>query len=255
MNQFNESAKELKAARVARRADIHDITFVALDTETTGLHGYQKHRSPRPQMFAKDFASLRQRLLKTMSSSEADATIKKIKQTPVQVVEVAAIAFRYDGQVLGKFHEYVEIPDESSVDPKIFELIKWSDEKKAAAKKATAVFDSLRAFVRSQKNPIVVAHNAPFDLSIIKLHSEREGASKVLSGIPFIDTRKLDNLRTTLAGIEWGRKITKGKEDWDRSMAAFAKAMQVENEAAHTAIADTTALMKSFLKLISLARR
>lgn len=143
--------------------------------------------------------------------------------------------------------------DESTADPRALEINKWSDEKRRLAIDAAKAYETLKSFIRGFNNPTMILHNAPFDLSLIKAHSERVGVQGVLSGIPFVDTKKTEKLRQLVKGVEWPRKISRGKEIDDNTLASLARQLGIDNEDAHTALADAEALMKLFLKFAQLA--
>ena len=256
---FISESKELRVDQIGKK-NLNNITFIAFDTETTGLHRYQgKHKSLKLV-----FPKIRENLIKYYKDAENLSTddakgkayeiLKKV-EVELQLAEIAAIAFTLDGTEKDRFHKYVRF-DKSGITERVYRLIQWDYKKTRASNSPETVLKEFGEFISKQNNPMLIAHNAPFDLSLVKRLAVKHGANntaQVLRNTKFIDTRKTTKLREIFPDLFPWRETEKGRREVNSQKDLIA-AFNITNNAAHTALEDVTALKKLFLKLYELAR-
>lgn len=262
IKQFlHAEATEKRIDQVALRGDLANLKFLAFDSETTGLHYYQgKFRSLKlklPVQAMKELDEFYSQKFK-IDKKEAHALTSHFHSpnAKLQLAELAAVVFDASGKEIDRFHEYVSF-DESMASEKVMRLIHWSDDKQSAAKDPYKVLKSFQAFLKKHEGAIILAHNAPYDVSIITALAKRFKILDLVSYIKskstvIVDTRKTTKLRELVRDILPTKTNAFGKVREDNVQGSIIKALGIENKEAHTAIEDVLSLKEMFLKLINL---
>lgn len=264
---INES-KELRVDQLGPRKDIDKLVFIAYDTETTGLHSYQgperslkikfdyKNRKTMIDSFVDQIKKENKLQDKKAIDSEAYRryhSLKK-KEPEIELAEIAAIAFKADGEELGRFHQFVKFTKETT-SPFIFKFIGWSDEKDSKSIHPETALISFDKWLKKWPNAILIAHNLPFDQSLLVGLAKKHGVTTLASNLKSrnqIDTRKTTKIREFFKGL-LPTTIYKGKTQEVNNLNKLIDAFGIKNETAHTAISDVVTLKKLFLKLLQLA--
>jgi len=256
-------ATEKRIDQIASRGDLENLKFLAFDSETTGLHYYQgKYRSLRLKLsepIKKELDDFYAQKFHTDKKAAHQLTAHfHSPHAKLQLAELAAIVFDINGTVIDEFHQYVAF-DESMASDKVMRLIHWNDDKKNVARKPYDVMKDFHRFMRKHEGAIMLAHNAPYDMSIIMALSKR---FKILDLVTYlknkstviVDTRKTTKVRELLKDIlPTKTKVDKDgneKTREDNVQGSIIKALGIENKEAHTAIEDVRSLMKMFIKIV-----
>lgn len=263
IKQMLSEATEKRIDQIADRGDFNDLKFLAFDTETTGLHYYQgKVRSLNlklPSVVSKELDEFYAQQFK-VDKKEAHAVTRNLHSpdAELQLAEIAAVVFDVKGNEIDRFHEYITF-DENTASEKVMRLIHWNDEKKKAGKDPARVLKSFSSFLKKHDKAIILAHNAPYDVSIITGLAKKFKILDLVSYIKskstvIVDTRKTTKLREVIKDILPTKTNTYGKVREDNVQGSIIKSLGIENKAAHTAIEDVLSLKNMFLKLIDLYR-
>lgn len=252
-------ATERRIDQIAKRGDLNDLKFLAFDSETTGLHYYQgKYRSLRlklPESIRKELDSFYAQQFKTDKASAHQLTAHfHSPNAKLQLAELAAVVFDISGNVIDEFHQYVTF-DESMASDKVMRLIHWNDNKKSVARNPYDVMKDFHRFLKKHEGSIILAHNAPYDVSIIMAIAKRFKILDLVSYLKskstvIVDTRKTTKVRELLKDILPTKTNATGKVREDNVQGSIIKALGIENKEAHTAIEDVRSLMKMFIKLV-----
>lgn len=268
MNNLYLEGKEIRVTQLASRDDLNNITFIALDLESTGIHTYTKDKSKRSlnvQFWDKQQKETKEYLQKQgKTPEEIFKTIndlkRKSKEMKVEIAEIAAIAFKYNkgtAAIIKKFHTYVKF---SEAMPQIYEMISWNQEKEKKAIERKSSLEMFGKWLNSFPNPrMIIAHNAPYDISLLLQWAKEDSVSDLSSEIkkiPFIDTKKTSEIRKVFTGLLPKKEIeVRGEKKTieNNTLKDLIGAFAIKNEKAHTAIEDTQALVKLFSKLLVLS--
>jgi DNA polymerase III epsilon subunit len=167
-----------------------DITFVALDTETTGLQPIV-HR----------------------------------------LVEIGAVRFRLDGWELATFQQLID--PEIPIPPEVQQVHGITD---AMVRRKPTIEHVLPQFIEflGESDTILLAHNAPFDLSFLAMALTRLGIAYPLHSL--FDT------------LEMARRLYPA---WpSHSLENVAIGLNVANKAEHRALSDARLVKDVFLELL-----
>ena len=256
-------ATEKRMDQIAKRGDLDSLKFLAFDSETTGLHYYQgKYRSLRiklPEPIKKELDDFYAQKFHTDKKAAHQLTAHfHSPYAKLQLAELAAVVFDINGNVIDEFHQYVAF-DESMASDKVMRLIHWNDDKKNVARKPYDVIKDFHRFMRKHEGAIILAHNAPYDMSILMALAKR---FKILDLVTYlknkatviVDTRKTTKVRELLKDLLPTKTSTdkEGKERVreDNVQGSIIKSLGIDNPAAHTAIEDVRSLMKMFIKIV-----
>jgi DNA polymerase III epsilon subunit len=169
------------------RPRLTDITFVALDTETTGLQPIV-HR----------------------------------------LVEIGAVCFRLDGWELATFQQLID--PEIPIPPEVQQVHGITD---AMVRRKPTIEHVLPQFIEflGESDTILLAHNAPFDLSFLAMALTRLGLAYPLPSL--FDT------------LEMARRLY---PTWhSHSLENVATRLKVANKAEHRALSDARLVKDIFL--------
>lgn len=179
-----------------------------------------------------------------------------------QITEIAAIAV--DGDTLkeiGQFHEYIKL--HQNVNPDILKMTNYDKSKGKLSEEV--VLGQFIDFVMQQNNPILVAHNASFDMKMVmtKLGDNRPPRIKVYDTLMFARFLLLPTLealsqqgneKATKAADALTRRTKTGKlviSKNDNRMVAvtlgnLGNAFNIDMKDWHSALADTKVLVDIF---------
>lgn len=266
---LNES-REIRVDKLGKRKDLDDLVFISLDCESTGLHKYTG--SERSLNLQFDFNTRKSFLASFEKQVEKEGKItdpKKIKseafrrfnslkkrKPDIQLAEIAAIAFKFNGEELGRFHQFIKF-DKNDTAPFILDLIHWDSHKDSNSIHSETALISLDKFLKRFPNAIILAHNAPYDLSLIVGIAKKLKLTSLVSTIKsrrFIDTRKTTKIREFFRSLLPFKLSKQGNKIEDNSLNSLIKSFAIKNEEAHTAISDVITLKKLFIKLVQLAQ-
>jgi DNA polymerase III alpha subunit (gram-positive type) len=181
-----------------------------------------------------------------------------------QITEIAAIAV--DGESLAikdEYHKVIHLHQE--VDPAILKMTHY-DPNKASAEEQEAL-NGFLDFVASFPNPILVAHNAQFDMKMVmtRVQDKRKVWDRVYDTADFsrllfapmlvsMTEKGNEQARIMLDIITKKDKsgspvIIKNNRMIDSRLGALAAALQVEFKDWHSALADTKMLLQVFTKM------
>lgn len=265
---FNES-KELRVDQLAKKKNLDDLIFIAYDTETTGLHSYQgPERSLKIKFDNRNKKTVidsfieqikKEGAIKDQKQIDSEAyrrynSIKK-QQPEIELAEIAALAFKANGEELGRFHQFVKFTKETTT-PFIFKLINWTNEKEEASIHVETALISFDKWLKKWSKAIIIAHNLPYDQSLLIGLSKKHHVSSLVSNLKSrqqIDTRKTTKIREFFKGL-LPTVVYKGETKEVNALNKLIDSFGIKNETAHTAISDVIVLKKLFLKLLQLAQ-
>lgn len=168
---------------------LKQTTFVAFDTETTGLLALSHY-----------------------------------------IVELAAVKFRLGSDVTEQFQELVK--PEISMPAEVIAIHGISDEMVAEAPSISEVLSSFIEFCGDES--ILIAHNAPFDISFIAQELKRHGLTFGASRV--IDT--VDIFRRFYPGLP------------GYALLSLAKQFEIADSQSHRALADARLVHQLFLRAV-----
>ncbi len=171
-------------------------TFVAFDTETTGLKAEENN-----------------------------------------IIEIGAVKFNYKGLIGEPFDVLIKPP--YGIPPYLTELTHITNQMVADKAAAAEVLPDFLTYLED-RDTILVAHNAPFDLGFIDTELMR-------AGLPELPNLTVDTL--PLARWAWpGLSLVKEKGQYQ--LQSLAKRFKVDVHSAHRANDDARVCMEIFLKCI-----
>ncbi len=144
-----------------------------------------------------------------------------------RIVEIGAVKFVLGGSAATQFQTLVN-PDRP-MPPEVIPIHGITDEMVAGAPKIAQALLSLSAFC--EPNAILIAHNAPFDLSFVACEVDRTGVP--LPNLPVLDT------------VEIAR--TCFPSQYSYSLESLTKALDLATSQEHRALADAQ-LVKSLFE-------
>lgn len=109
------------------------------------------------------------------------------------VIELAAIRYDAEGQEDGSINAVLQLPEGVTLEPKITEITGITPEMAAEGMDRVLAFDALYHRCLIGENPVIIAHNAPFDVAFIDAELHRLMNVRPL-GRDFIDTLSVARL-------------------------------------------------------------
>lgn len=226
---------------------------------------------------------IRERLAgKTLIFFDVETTGTQAHRRSVMVTEIAGVAYdALSGNRLGEMNKKAELTDD------VYEMIEWQKEKIANGEKIpgmsiedilkmTAYYDGdtpivseaemmqeFADFVHSFDNPILIAHNARFDMRMVGKAMERNGIKNRVYKYPVMDTltlsrkylvpllKRLISLDTSDAEVVEVLSHIRPKRRFITNLGALGGAFKVEAKHWHSAISDTEQLADVLSELMS----
>ena len=208
----------------------------------------------------------------------------------LQLTEVAAMA--YDGNTfkeIGKLDYKVNLtkagknlmkkgtPERKSwewhVNPKdklqtpedVFKMTRYGDKTAEFVKEAHAL-NIFFEFFNKYKNPVLIAHNAPFDLKYLGIRASKYGIKmktyesldtlklNKMFFLPFLKSvEKSEELDLVLNGL---MKVSKtGRKSVSSTLGSLSKALKIDASEWHNALADVEMLMGVLFKMVKLFKK
>ncbi len=156
-------------------------------------------------------------------------------QTYDRIIEIAAVKIE-NGIISDKFETFVN--PEMEISEKITELTTITNE---MVENADKIDVALTKFLEFSQDAIMVAHNASFDIGMIKANMER-------LGVPSIDFPVIDTLNLFRASYNKDELPEKGVSKFN--LKVLSKYFKIKQEQHHRAIDDTRVTAECFLQML-----
>lgn len=163
------------------------------------------------------------------------------------LLEIAAIATDEEGNLIDKFHEYInpgrKIPD------KIVELTHITNGQVQHCRPEWEVLETFSDWVIGLGGDTIIAHNASFDMRFLRDRSK----ARFLSGQPFNTVKVIDTMAMASNAIK--KKLIETKKTpsgrYSRRQEDLAEALGINyaEGGAHSAINDALVLKTMYFKL------
>ncbi|MHB9144676.1 MAG: 3'-5' exonuclease [Symbiobacteriia bacterium] len=152
-----------------------------------------------------------------------------------RVIELAALRFNAEGQEDGQINAVLRLPEGVTMEPKITEITGITPEMAAAGEDRGNVLFRFNGLLA--ENPVLIAHNAPFDAAFVDAEMVRQGWGTL--DLDFLDTVSL----ARLVNLPYPHKL-----------ADVAKRLSIPFDgAAHRAMNDLVVTAKIAARLYDIA--
>jgi DNA polymerase-3 subunit alpha (Gram-positive type) len=163
------------------------------------------------------------------------------------LLEIAAVATDEQGNVIDKFHEYIN--PGRKIPAKIVELTHITDGQVACCRTEWEVLTSFSDWVIGTGCRTMIAHNAPFDMRFLRDRSR----VRFLNNTPFDRVNVIDTM--AMVGTALKKKLFETKKTpsgrYSKRQEDVAKVLGIEygEGGAHSAINDVLVLRTLYFKL------